>query len=293
MKPAPFEYHRPASLDEAVALLAELGDEARPLAGGQSLVPMLALRLARPAHVIDLDRVDELTQVDVGPTGLRLGSMVRQRTVETSAEMTDACPLLAQAIPNIGHVPIRTRGTVGGSLAHADPVAELPAVASALEAQIVLRSVRGERVVEAGDFFIGHFTTMAAPDELLTEVRFPTPGRRSGTSFAEMSRRPGDFAIVGAAAVVTTADDGTIATAALSLCGVGPTPVRLTAAEKIVIGQPASLELFRDAMAAAAADLDPPNDLHGTAAYRRRLAAVLGERVLTAAATDAARKEIS
>lgn len=293
MKPAAFDYHRPASLDEALSLLAELGDDARVIAGGQSLVPMLALRLARPAHLIDLDRLHELAHVDIGETGLRLGSMVRQRFVEISGEIAEACPLLTQAIPHIGHVPIRTRGTVGGSLAHADPVAELPAVACALDAEIVLRSVRGERVVGASEFFTSHFTTTAAPDELLVEVRFPTAAGRVGTSFAEMSRRPGDFAIVGAAAVVATTEDGTITSAAVSLCGVGPTPARLASAETLVIGQRASQELFREAMTIAVADIDPPNDLHGTAAYRRRLAAVLGERVLGAAASGAGEKEIS
>lgn len=291
MKPAPFEYHRPATVDEALSMLAELGDDARAMAGGQSLMPMLALRLAQPAHVIDLDRLDELTSVDVGDAALRLGAMVRQRSVERSAEIASACPLLAQAVPHIGHVPIRTRGTIGGSLAHADPVAELPAVACALDADIVLRSVRGERVVGATDFFTSHFTTTAAPDELLVEVRFPVAGGRVGSAFAEMSRRPGDFAIVGAAATVATADDGTIASAAIALCGVGSTPMRLSAAEKLIVGQRPSQELFREAMASGTADIDPPDDLHGTAAYRRQVGAVLGERVLSAAASTAAGRE--
>ncbi|MGH7856247.1 MAG: FAD binding domain-containing protein, partial [Candidatus Binatia bacterium] len=236
MKPAPFEYHSASSLDEAVALLARLGDEAKIIAGGQSLVPLLALRLARPAHLVDLNRIDALSKIDAADGGLVIGAMVRQRAAERSGLVRERCPLLAAALPRIGHPAIRNRGTVGGSLAHADPAAELPAVALALEAKLVARSARGERILPASEFFVGHFTTALEPDECLVEIRFPAWPDGAGCAFEEASRRDGDFAMVGVAALLRVASGGDVADARIALIGVGGTAVRAVDAEALLRG---------------------------------------------------------
>ena len=226
MKPPPFAYFAPTSVQEAAQLLAEHGDDAKVLAGGQSLIPLLSLRLARPAVLVDLNGVDELSFIDANGS-TTIGAMTRHRTVERSAVVAVNVPLLAAAVPYIGHAAIRTRGTVGGSLSHADPAAELPAVALALDATFVARSAKGgEREIAAVDFFAGYFTTALEPDEVLTSIRFPNAAPGTGVSVQEMARRHGDFAMV--AAAVSLAPDGD---ARIALINVGDRPVRATEAE--------------------------------------------------------------
>jgi len=289
MKPAPFAYHRPATLDEALALLAEHGGEAKPLAGGQSLIPAMNFRLARPAVLVDLNRVAELGYVRAGRDGLQIGAMTRQRAVERSDAVRSAAPLLAEAMPFIAHPQIRNRGTVGGSLAHADPAAELPAVMLALEARFRARGPQGERWIPAGEFFTGILETALGPDELLLEVVVPKSPARTGYAFAELARRRGDYALVGVAARVTLDRRGRCQAARITLFSVGDGPVLAAAAAAMLDGQEPSLEAMRAAAdAAAQRDIDPPSDIHASAAYRRRLAAVLTRRALARAVERAA-----
>lgn len=284
MKPAPFDYHRPATLDEALTLLAEHGADAKPLAGGQSLIPAMNFRLARPAILIDLDRVRELAFLSAGTDGLRVGAMTRQREVERSPLVARAAPLLHAALPFIAHPQIRNRGTMGGSLAHADPAAELPAVALALDARLHLRRRDGARSLPAGEFFTGLFATALAPDELLVEVSLPAPAARSGWAFDEVARRHGDYALVGVAAVVSLDARGRCERARLALLSVGEGPVLAQQAAALLAGQVPSPDLIRAAAEAAATrDIDPPGDIHASPAYRRQLAAVLTRRALTRA----------
>ena len=289
MKPAPFAYHRPATLDEALALLAEHGGEAKPLAGGQSLIPAMNFRLARPAVLVDLNRVAELGYVRAGRDGLQIGAMTRQRAVERSDAVRSAAPLLAEAMPFIAHPQIRNRGTVGGSLAHADPAAELPAVMLALEARFRARGPQGERWIPAGEFFTGILETALGPDELLLEVAVPKSPARTGYAFAELARRRGDYALVGVAARVTLDRRGRCQAARITLFSVGDGPVLAAAAAAMLDGQEPSPEAMRAAAdAAAQRDIDPPSDIHASAAYRRRLAAVLTRRALARAVERAA-----
>jgi CO/xanthine dehydrogenase FAD-binding subunit len=280
MKPPAFEYHDPASVEEALDLLAHLGDDVRPLAGGQSLVPLLNLRLARPAHLVDLNRIGELSQVVVVDGGVAVGSLVRQRAGERSNDLREHCPLVVEAISQIGHLPIRNRGTIGGSLAHADPAAELPAVALALGAELVVRSATQSRRVPASEFFLGYFTTAVAPDELLVETVFPARAARAGWAFEEVSRRPGDFAMVGVACAVEVGADDTIQDVRLAFSGVAATPQRGAEAERVLIGARPAPDVVREAAAVASSALDPPGDLHATPAYRRHVARVLVERAV-------------
>ena len=279
MKPPPFEYHRAGSVDEVVALLAEHGDEAKVLAGGQSLVPLLSLRLARPAHLVDINRLGELEGIQNGD-GLRLGSTVRHRTVERSDVVRSANPLLAHAVRFIGHAAIRNRGTVGGSIAHADPAAELPTVLALLDGEIEARSTKGTRTIGASDFFQGFLTTSLEPEELLTGVRVPSLASGTGWSFQEFSRRSGDFAIVGVAATLQLDASGNIGEARLAFSGVDTQPVRATNAEAMLAGSTPSDELWADAGHEAASPLEPASDIHGSSAYRKHLAGVLAKRAL-------------
>lgn len=280
MKPAPFEYYAPESLDEALRLLAELGPEAKVMAGGQSLLPTMNLRLARPAHLVDINGVAELSQIRIWNGGLALGALVRHRQAERSELVRARCPLLAEALPLVAHPQIRSRGTIGGSLAHADPAAELPAVVAALDAELVARSVRGERVLKAEEFFLTVFTTTLEPDELLVEVRLPGMPAGAGWSFQEVSRRHGDFALVGVATLVRLGSDGTIADARLAFTGAGPTPMRARQAEGLLAGERPSPEAFAAAAEQAAGELEPESDVHATAAYRRHVARVLARKSL-------------
>jgi carbon-monoxide dehydrogenase medium subunit len=279
VKPPLFEYHRAASIDEVVELLAEYADEAKVLAGGQSLVPLLSLRLARPAHLVDINRVAALATIENG-NGLTMGALVRHRAVERSDVVGTANPLLAHAVRFIGHSAIRNRGTIGGSIAHADPAAELPAVLLALDGEIEARSVRGTRTIPASALFEGFLTTSLEPDELLTAVRVPAWPVGTGCSVQEFSRRSGDFAIVGVAATVRLDGNGNVGEARLAFSGVDQVPVRATAAESVLAGATPSDELWKSAAHAAATPLEPGSDIHGSAAYRKQLAAVLAERAL-------------
>ena len=286
MKLPPVDYEAPGTVSEAVDLLAEHLDEASVLAGGQSLIPLLALRLAQPAVLIDINGVEALSGVSVTDGWVTIGAMTREYVAEESGTVADSVPLLAAALPLIGHEAIRSRGTVGGSLAHADPAAELPAVARALDAEFVVRGPSGERVVPAAEWFEGYLTTSRRPDELLTEVRFPAAGRGTGISFQEVARRHGDFAMVGLATSVTLSD-GAISDARLAFAGVSDVPVRAAGAEDLLVGQTPSAELFDEAAQRAAGDIDPPADLHGSAEYRKKVAAALVRRGLRAAVDNA------
>ncbi|MGE0878773.1 MAG: xanthine dehydrogenase family protein subunit M [Acidimicrobiia bacterium] len=287
MKPPAFEYLSPTSIDEAAAALAEAGEDAKVMAGGQSLIPLLSLRLARPAVVIDLSGVRELAGISPNGSGVKVGAMTRHRTVEKSSDIATLVPLLAQAMPLIGHAAIRSRGTIGGSLAHADPAAELPSVAAALDAKFTMTSkARGERTVSAADFFQGFFTTAIQPDEILTAITFPKAAANTGYCIEEVARRHGDFAMVGAA-VVLGIDGGKINKAAISLLNVHETPFRATAAEAALIGQAPSVALFADAATAGTKDLEPSGDLHASPAYRRKVGAVCIRRALEKASAQA------
>ncbi len=281
MKPARFDYFTPATLDEALALLAKHGADAKPLAGGQSLIPAMNFRLARPAALVDLNRIAELSYIRSERDGIAIGAMTRQRAVERSEEVAQAAPLLAEAMPSIAHPQIRNRGTVGGSIAHADPSAELPAVMLALEARFRARSSTGERSIPAAEFFKGLLETALQPGELLVEIAVPPLLPGSGTAFLELARRHGDYALVGVAAVVTLDARGRCTAARITFLSVGDGPVLATEAGKTVAGQTPSEELLRAAAdAAATRDVDPPSDIHASAAYRRQLVAVLTRRAL-------------
>ena len=288
MKPAAFAYYRPASLDEALALLAE-HEDAKPLAGGQSLIPAMNFRLAAPAALIDLNGLAALAR-DKGTEdgGLQLGAMTRHAALEASPLVAERAPLLAETMPFIAHPQIRNRGTVGGSLAHADPAAELPAVMVALKATLVLRSANAERRVPAEQFFTGLFATALEPGELLTSVELPLLPPGSGYAFEEMARRHGDYALVGVAAVLTLNDAGRCATARIALLSVGEGPTLAARAAGALLGQNPDAETIRGAAELAAVeDIDPPSDIHASAAYRRQLTRVLTRRALARAAERA------
>jgi carbon-monoxide dehydrogenase medium subunit len=287
MKPAPFDYSAPDSVEEVLALLAEHGDEAKIIAGGQSLMPMLAMRLARPAHLVDVTRVTALRGIEDRGGSVVFGATARERDAERSTLVAERLPVLAEALPHIGHVAIRNRGTIGGSIAHADASAELPAVAVVTEADLVVRGPAGERVVPAAEFFRGHFTTTLADEECLVEIRVPSADRDVGWSFQEVARRHGDFALVGAAAMVALNGGGTIGEARICLFGVGDRPLRAPAAETALVGADLTADTFAAAASDAVADLDPAADTHGSSAYRRHLAGVVVRRALTAAAERA------
>jgi carbon-monoxide dehydrogenase medium subunit len=286
MKLPHVDYEAPKAVSEAVELLAEHLDQASVLAGGQSLIPLLALRLARPAVLIDINGIDELSGVRAADGWVAIGAMTREYVAEESETVADTVPLLAAALPLIGHEAIRSRGTIGGSLAHADPAAELPAVARALDAEFVVCGQSGERVVPAAEWFEGYLTTSRRPDELLVEVRFPTAGRGTGISFLEVARRHGDFAIVGLAASLTLSE-GAISNARLAFAGISDVPVRAVHAEDLLVGETPSTELFAEAARRATDDIDPPADLHGSSDYRKKVAAALVRRGLRAAADNA------
>ena len=288
MKPAPFAYYRPASLDEALGLLAE-HEDAKPLAGGQSLIPAMNFRLASPAALIDLNHIATLEGAEASDTGgIRLGAMTRHAALERSPLVAERAPLLAETMPFIAHPQIRSRGTVGGSLAHADPAAELPAVMVALEATLTLRSASGERRLPAEQFFIGLFATALEPGELLTAIELPAPASRSGGAFLELARRHGDYALVGVAATVTLDDRERCRAARIALLSVGDGPTLATRAAAALAGESLTDQAIRAAAELAAAeDTDPPSDLHASAAYRRQLVRVLTRRALSTAALRA------
>jgi carbon-monoxide dehydrogenase medium subunit len=283
MKPPRFEYLAPTSLDEALALLAEHGDEAKVLAGGQSLVPLLNFRLVRPAYLVDLNEIPGLAYIRQENGHVAIGALTRQRAVETSELVRERVPLLADAMPQIGHAQIRNRGTIGGSLAHADPAAELPAVVAALEGELVVKSARGERTMRPEEFFVSYLTSAVEPTELLVEVRLPVAPPRTGTAFLEVSRRHGDFALVGVAASVTMDERGVCTRCAIALTGVGPTPVVAREAARQLVGAEPTPEALEDIGRRASAGLHPDGDLHASSQYRQHVAGVLTRRALAQA----------
>lgn len=286
MKPPRFEYRAPSDLDEAVGILAEVGDEGKVLAGGQSLVPSMNFRLARPAVLVDVNRVGGLDDIRLEGGQVRIGALTRHSRLERA----DAAPgplgtLLATAAHHVGHLPIRVRGTFGGSIAHADPAAEWCMVSLLLDAEIVATSARGARTIPAEDFFVTVFTTTLEPDELLTEVRLPQLPDTARVGFVEFSRRAGDFAIV-ASSVVLDLHGGVISNPRVALAGVGGTPVRGRSAETVLTGASPSDEVFRAAADAAANEVEPMGDIHGSPEYRRDLVRVLTRRALERATTE-------
>lgn len=282
MKPAPFKYFAPATVEEALAHLTEYGYDAKPLAGGQSLIPTMNFRLAQPAVLVDLNTVPELFYIHPDENGgLRIGAMTRESEVEHSSLIAERAPLLHETMPHIAHPQIRNRGTVGGTLAHADPAAELPAVSVALNGRFRLRGQTGERWVSADEFFVGFFTTALEPDELLVEVALPPMPPRTGWSFQEIARRHGDYALVGVAALVTLDDKDQCQQARVVFLSVGEGPVEAHQAADTLKGQVLTAEVIRAAAEIAArADVDPGSDIHASAAFRRHLAQVLARRAL-------------
>ncbi len=282
MKPAPFAYFAPHNLDEALDLLAQHGYDGKVLAGGQSLIPTMNFRLAQPAALVDINRVSALAFLDEDAGGgLRIGALTRQRTLERSAAVARRAPLLHATMPYIAHVQIRNRGTIGGSLAHADPAAELPAVMVALGARFRLQSRRGARWVAAADFYIGLFATALQEDELIVEIALPAMAPRSGWSVQEIARRHGDYAIVGVAAVVELDSAGLCSAARLVYFSVGEGPTPAPSAGALLLGRPASDDaIAAAARTAATQDIEPLGDIHATPGYRRHLVEVLGRRAL-------------
>ena len=279
MKPASFAYHRAASVGEALELLAREGEDAKVIAGGQSLVPLMAFRLARPSALIDINRITELRYVRRDGDALRIGALATHRDIETNAEpgVLGGYSILPRAARFIGHYPIRTRGTFGGSIAHADPTSEWCMLALLLDAKIVIAGLQGSRTVAASDFFLGVFTTALGDGEIVTEVHFPGPAPRS--AIREFARRQGDFAVV-AVATALEMEDGRVRSARIALAGVSDAPVRAMEAEAILAGAAPTDEAFDEAGRAAAAGLRPPSDIHGSSDYRKELAAALVRRAL-------------
>jgi carbon-monoxide dehydrogenase medium subunit len=289
MKPPRFAYHDPTTRSEALALLDTYEDEAKLLAGGQSLVPLLNMRLAQPAHLIDINRLPDLAYIREEDDYLAIGTLTRHRDVERSPLVRQYCPLLSEAITFVGHAPIRSRGTIGGSLAHADPAAELPVVLQALGGHIVAESSEGHRNIAAEAFFTDQLQTALTGKELLIEARFPVAPPRTGTAFCEVSRRHGDFALVGVAAQLCLHENGTVSAAHLALMGVAEIPLRILEAEAILLDQQPSEALFNEVAGRICSDLDPASDLHASAEYRRSVAGILIIRALQTAAERANR----
>ncbi len=288
MKPCNFLYARPDTLEEALSLLAAHGGDAKVLAGGQSLVPMLNLRLAEPQVLIDVNRLSVLSGIRRENGTLRIGAMTRHREIENSRDAAETEPMIPRAAREIGHLAIRNRGTIGGSIVHADPSAEWPLLAVTLDAQLQLRSASRARTVAARNFFAGPFTTVAEADEILTGVDFPIASRQSGFGFQELCRRPGDFAIVAVACRVYM-NGGKCAGGTLAVGGADASPRHITEVEQIIAGSRGEDGVLREAAAAAAGAVDPSSDLHGSAEYRRKIVAVLTRRALREAFTDASR----
>jgi aerobic carbon-monoxide dehydrogenase medium subunit len=287
VKPAKFEYHAPASVDEALTILARYEGEARVLAGGQSLVPMMNFRLAQPKALVDLNRIAGLAFIEEEGETARIGSMTRQRRLESDPLIAAKLPLLREALRWVGHLPTRSRGTIGGSIAHADPSAEIPMVLQALEGEIVARGPQGERRIPAQDLFHAALTTSLAPLEIITEVRFPTMPARAGHAIEEFARRKGDFAIA-AVAVMLMRDGERCTKARLATAGVGPISIRLRDAEAILEQKGLGEAAIAEAADKAAAQVDPISDLNGSAEYRRHLTGVLMSRAVVKAIASAA-----
>jgi carbon-monoxide dehydrogenase medium subunit len=284
MKPAMFEYFAPATLDETLELLHAHGDEAKILAGGQSLMPLMNLRLARPEIIVDINRLSGLDGITLtGEGGLAIGALARHRAVEKSALVREQNPLLASAMPLIGHFQIRNRGTMGGSLAHADPAAELPALAVLLGCEFSLARKGGVRIVPAADFFLGYMATVIEPGELLTEIRFPSWRPRAVWAIDEIARRKGDFALVGVTLSAELDGDANIQDVAIVVFGVGGKPQRIESADSILKGRRVDQTLLRALSQAVAEELEPDSDIHASATYRKEVGGVLARRALESA----------
>jgi CO/xanthine dehydrogenase FAD-binding subunit len=287
VKPPPFEYVAPATVPQALEALRDYGEDGKVLAGGQSLVPLLNMRLAQPSVLIDVNGLADLSHIQPRSLddreGISFGAVTRQRTVEDDSLTRERLPLLAEAIGWVGHPQIRNRGTIGGSLAHADPAAELPLVVTALEGIIGALSTRGKRAIPASEFFVYALTPALEPDELLVDVWLPVATPRTGYAFLEVARRHGDFALVAAATSLTLDERGIIGDVRIVIGGAAPTPVRAQQAEEGLRGERAALDAFRRAGTAAAGETEPTSDIHADAEYRRDVAATLVERALTAA----------
>jgi carbon-monoxide dehydrogenase medium subunit len=273
----------PGSLDEAVALLADHGDDAKVLAGGQSLVPLLAFRLSSPGVLVDINRVSELDYQRVEGDRLVLGALTRHRVVEELAGLRARCAMLAEGVELIGHVAIRNRGTVGGSLAHADPAAEWPALVLALDGEIDVAGPGGARTIPATDFFVSYFTTTLEPGEIVREVRLSLPSGRVGSAFVELSRRHGDFAVAGVGVLLALADDGATSDARVALIGVRDAAVRSRGAEAVLVGAVPTDDVLAEAAQAIDGEIEPLSDLHCSSEYRRHIAKVLVRRALVKA----------
>jgi carbon-monoxide dehydrogenase medium subunit len=289
MKPPRFDYHAPTTVDEAIALLVRYGGDAKVLAGGQSLMPLLNFRLSRPAALVDLNRIPSLAGIREDDGWVSFGAMTRQRAVEFSPLVARRLPLLREATRFVGHLPIRSRGTIGGSIAHADPAAEYPTIFAALEGEVRVRGPRGERRLGASELFVTYLTTSLTPEEILTEVRLPAMPEGAGWAFEEFSRRHGDFAIVGIAAMVV-GDGARCRTARLAAAGVGPGPVRLRDAEAILERDGLGDAAISAAGQRASELVQPDADIHASADYRRHLTRVLTERALRRATGGGAKR---
>jgi len=293
MKPSAFEYHRPETLDEALGVLAELGADGKVLAGGQSLVPMLNMRLAAPHHLVDINRLAQLRRIEVTPDAVTVGAIARHAEVERSAEAERALPLLGQALVNVAHPTIRNRGTTVGSIVHADPAGEMPSVLALLGGSVQLASATGNRTVGVDDFFLAPLESATRPGELATSVTFPIPPPHTGTAWLEVSRRHGDYAVCGLGALVTLDEDLRIASARATYVSMGPTPVSVDFTD-LVGGRSYDAADWAEASRLAEASVEPEEDIHATAEYRRHLAGVLTGRALKAAAAHAvARTEVA
>jgi carbon-monoxide dehydrogenase medium subunit len=289
VKPAPFEWHAPGSVEAALALKARHGEEARFLAGGQSLVPAMNFRVAQPAVLIDLNRVPGLDGIAPGADGsLRIGAMARNAAVERDAGAARAHPILAEALHEVAHQQIRNRGTLGGNLSHADPASEMPAVMLALDAAFVLRGARGERVLPAASFFLGTLTTALGPDEMLAEIRLPASPPRTGTAFLEVARRQGDYAMMGVAALVTLDAGGVCTAARLACCSAGPTPMAAPRAAASLLGTRITEADIAEAASLLRTEIDPMGSVQASPAYQRHLAGVVAARALRVARGRAA-----
>ncbi len=281
MKPAPFAYISPDSLEEALDRLAQAGSEAKVIAGGQSLIPAMNFRILQPSLLIDLNRLPDLEHIRPrNGDGLQIGAMTRQRRLERDPQVRSLAPLLYEATPFVAHPQIRNRGTLGGSLAHADPAAELPAVILALEGRIRARRVGGDRWIEAADFFLGMFATALGPDEIVTEIVLPAPPDRTGWAFTEMARRRGDYALAGVAVGLTLDGRGICTRARMVFLNAGDSPRAATKATSLLVGQSVTPEAFSAAADQAAAEIDPPGNLHASPEFQRHLARVLARRAL-------------
>jgi CO/xanthine dehydrogenase FAD-binding subunit len=290
VKPPLFDYYAPQSLDEALALLDKFGGEARVLAGGQSLVPLMNMRLASPPRIIDINRISLLDYIKLDDDYLCLGALTRHRTMEQSQLIRAHCPLFSKAVAFVGHAQVRTRGTVGGSVAHADPAAEYPTVLATLDGEIVAQSIRGHRTISWERFFLGPYTVDLQPDEMVIEIRVRLPARPAACAFMELSRRHGDFALVEAAVQIQIDDNGKCDQVRIGLGGVGGGPARALAAEELLRGQRVDAPHVQQAALAVLESIEPDGDLHGSANYRKHMSSLLVARALEHAAQIASKQ---